>query len=102
MAATLSSAGGGGRRMAMAAVFALAFLLVGGAFAVAAALYVGAVRDGRRHLNLFLVPVLLVGIVLAYLIAKVVYEEVLPCATVDARYCDYDSTQYRNLFGWEF
>lgn len=37
-----------------------------------------------------------------YLLAKFAYEEIYPCVAVDESYCDFGSTQYHNLFGWEF
>jgi hypothetical protein len=52
-------------------------------------------------LNLFLPPVVVFAVLLAYLATKLVCEEIIPCVSVDERYCDFGSTQYRNLFGWE-
>lgn len=46
--------------------------------------------------------VIVCGVFAAYLIAKVAYEEIYPCVAVDSTYCAYSSTQYHNLFGWEF
>ena len=86
----------------MAGVFTLLFLVVGGGLFVSVAAYVSVWRGEGRPCNRWLPLMVLFAIPMAYLVAKVVYEEVIPCATVDATYCDFDSTQYRNLFGWEF
>lgn len=86
----------------MAGVFTVVFLTV------AALLFFGVrgyLRAGRRRswlVNPYL-PVMLVALVLSvYLLAKFAYEEIYPCVAVDEFYCDFDSTQYHNLFGWEF
>ena len=60
-------------------------------------------RHHKRWRALGYVPlIVLCGVVLAYLVAKLVYEEIVPCVAVDPRHCDVDSTQHRNLFGWKF
>ena len=85
----------------MAGVFTVVFLLVAALVVIGVR---GFVRAGRRSwLRNPYLPVVLVAVVLsAYLAAKVAYEEVYPCYWVDEFYCDHDSTQHRNLFGWEF
>jgi hypothetical protein len=86
----------------MAAVFTLLFVLVLVGFAALLRSY-RATRIGNPRVGFGCLPVLaLVGLLLAYLVAKVIYEEIVPCVAVDRRYCDFASTQYRNLFGWEF
>lgn len=42
------------------------------------------------------------AVAVAVLLAKFVYEELSPCISVDRFYCDFMSTQYHNMFGWEF
>jgi len=85
----------------MAGVFTVVFLLVAALVVIGVRGYVRAGR--RRWLRNPYLPVVLVAVVLsAYLAVKVAYEEIYPCYLVDEVYCDYDSTQYRNLFGWEF
>ena len=86
----------------MAAVFTLLFVLVVVAFLASLWLYHALRVDHPRAAIGCLPVVALVGLLLAYLVAKVIYEEIIPCVAVDARYCDFASTQYRNLFGWEF
>jgi hypothetical protein len=86
----------------MAAVFTMVFLAVGAGLSMALVGYASHRRRGGKLLNRYLPLVGLYGIAMAYLVAKVVYEELIPCIFVDAKYCDFDSTQYRNLFGWEF
>ncbi len=86
----------------MAAVFTLAWLvvLVGFGLSVWAAVY-SKREDGRVAWPA--VPLVLIfTLLLAYLAVKLMYEEILPCLTVDERYCEFSSTQYWNLFGWEF
>ena len=86
----------------MAAVFALAWLVLLGACGAALGLLLARRCAGAR-VPLSCLPVLVLsGLLLAYLIAEVAYEEIYPCVAVDDRYCDFASTQYRNLFGWEF
>lgn len=86
----------------MAAVFALLFLAAATGFFVSAGLYLSRGRYDRGAANKLLPAVGLSGLVLAYLVVKVIYEEVIPCVFIDSRYCDFNSTQYWNLFGWEF
>ena len=86
----------------MAAFFTLLFLLVAAGFIVSLCAY-RALRVDRPRAAAGCLPVVaLFGLLLAYLVAKVIYEEIVPCVAVDRRYCDFASTQYRNLFGWEF
>ncbi len=86
----------------MAGVFTFVYVVVGTWLVLAAR---GYVRFGRRRSwlrNPFL-PVMLAAILLsAYLVTKFAYEEIYPCVAVDDFYCDFGSTQYHNLFGWEF
>jgi len=86
----------------MAAVFTFFFLIVGALLFVGTRSYV---RFGRRRswtLNPYLPLVLLAVVLSAYLLVKLAYEEVYPCVAVDDIYSAFDSTQYHNLFGWEF
>ena len=86
----------------MAAVFTFAWVVTLTALFVAASGVWGA-RGRSRWRAIAYLPVLILALVaLAYLVAKFVYEEIVPCATVDSFYCDFDATQHRNLFGWEF
>lgn len=86
----------------MAAAFTLAWLFVLGGGAISVLLYQGERSDSRRIVNRYLPLVVIFAVLLTYLVAKLFYEELIPCWTVDEYYCDYGSTQYRNLFGWEF
>ena len=86
----------------MAAVFTMVLLAVVAGLCLALVGCAGHRRRGGKLVNRYLPLVVLFGIAMAYLVAKVVYEELIPCLFVDAKYCDFDSTQYRNLFGWEF
>ncbi|MDQ3780623.1 MAG: hypothetical protein M3354_08775 [Chloroflexota bacterium] len=86
----------------MAAVFALLFLVAATGFFVSVGLYLLRRSHGKGAANGLLPVVGLLGLVLAYLVAKVIYEEVIPCVFMNSRYCDFSSTQYWNLFGWEF
>jgi hypothetical protein len=86
----------------MAAVFTLLFVLVVVGFVASLWLY-RVLRVSNPRAAAGCLPVLaVVGLALAYLVAKVIYEEIIPCVAVDRRYCDFASTQYRNLFDWEF
>jgi len=86
----------------MAGVFTLVFLIVPAGLVVGVRGYLGFGRRRSWLRNPYL-PLLLVVLVLsAYVLVKVAYEEVYPCVAVDEFYCDFDSTQYHNLFGWEF
>lgn len=61
------------------------------------------IREERGWLRVGAVlPLVVVLTLSAYLVAKVVYEELYPCWYVDESYCDFTSTQYHDLFGWEF
>lgn len=86
----------------MAGVFTLVFLIVGVGLVLGVR---GYLRYGRRRgwlVNPYL-PVILVAFTLSvYLLTKFAYEEIYPCVAVDESYCDFGSTQYHNLFGWEF
>ena len=95
--AVVFEAGGG-----MAALFLVVFLGFGGGFCTTVCRWRGWSGRGGRILNPYLPLVFILGIACAYLIAKVAYEEFYPCAVVDRQYCDFTSTQYHNLFGWEF
>ncbi len=91
----------------MAAIFTLAFCGTVFALVIAVGVVVAGWR-GRpappsRALVLGGLPVVAVlGVLLAYLLAKVAYEELYPCLAIDRFYCDFAATQYHNLFGWEF
>lgn len=87
----------------MAAAFTFLAVLGAVAFIVSARLTVSAVRGSRgwSMLPAFL-PLVLTTVLSGYLVAKVVYGELYPCWYVDESYCDFDSTQYHDLFGWEF
>ena len=86
----------------MAAVFTLLFIIGAAGFGYAAKRYLSSRGHRRRLVNRYLPLVILFGLVMDYLVAKLIYEELIPCTFVDDRYCDFDSTQYWNLFGWEF
>ncbi len=86
----------------MAAVFTLAWLIVLAGFGLSVWAVIRTKLDDSRIAWPAVPLVLVFTLLLAYLVAKLIYEEILPCTTVDARYCAFSSTQYRNLFGWEF
>jgi hypothetical protein len=46
--------------------------------------------------------ILPIGLLSAYPVVKLVYEEFVLCFFVDPRYRGFAPTQYQNLFGWEF
>lgn len=86
----------------MAAVFTMIWLVV---LAGLVASVVGVVRsrtDKNAYARWLVSVVAVFTILLIYLVVKFVYEEIIPCMSIDDRYCDFGSTQYRNLFGWEF
>jgi len=82
----------------MAAVFACVRVLVVGALALLGAAY----RRGRADRALLAVAAAPPALVLASLVAKLVYEERYPCFVVHPRCCDFASTQHHNLFGRAF
>jgi hypothetical protein len=86
----------------MAGVFALATFVVVGALVASSVGWLGTRRRGGRRLNRYLPLVGAFSLLFVYLVAKIAYEEIYPCVFIDAKYCDFASTQYRNLFGWEF
>jgi len=59
-------------------------------------------HSARWVLNPYLPALLVVSVLLAFRVAKIAYEETYPCVVDDSMYCDFDSTQYHYLFGWEF
>ena len=76
-----------------------------GVLAVAALIVLAsAFRRGRLPRGLLAAAVVPFALLLlvVYLAAKLVYEEIVPCVAIDPTYCNFFSTQYRNLFGWEF
>lgn len=85
----------------MAAAFSLLFFVVVVALSVALMPVVAARRDGDRVGWQLLAPTVM-GVLFVYLVVKVVYEEVIPCVFIDETYCQFSSTQYWDLFGWEF
>jgi hypothetical protein len=86
----------------VAAAFALLWLVAFSVLGVLLAIVWGRVRDGDRVTLPLLLPTLIVGVLATYLAVKVVYEEIIPCQFIDQQYCAYGSTQYWDLFGWEF
>lgn len=86
----------------MAGVFTFVVVVVGVCFYYGLRRYIRRGRNGRWLLNPYLPLAVVTGIIATYLVAKVAYEEVYPCVAVDSKYCSFSSTQYRNLFGWEF
>ena len=85
----------------MAAVFTVLFIVGAAGFGYGMKGYLSSRGHRSRLGNRYLPVVILFGVLIAYLVAKLIYEEVIPCTFVDDRYCDFDSTQYWNLFGWE-
>ncbi len=85
----------------MAAVFSVAWLIVLAGLGLSVWAVIHSKRDDGRVAWPAVPLVLVFTLLLAYLVAKLIYEEILPCATVDPQYCAFGSTQYRNLFGWE-
>jgi purine-cytosine permease-like protein len=86
----------------VALVFTIIWLIVLVGFAISLLRFFGSKAfDGRYSWKVS--PFALVfAVLLIYLVTKLIYEEILPCVTVDSKYCDFTSIQYRNLFGWEF
>ncbi|CAA9584327.1 MAG: hypothetical protein AVDCRST_MAG59-5262 [uncultured Thermomicrobiales bacterium] len=82
----------------MGGVFVCVGLLAFAALVVLASAF----RRGRLPRVALAVVIVPFALLLAYLVAKLLYEEIIPCVAVDPKYCDFFSTQYRNLFGWEF
>jgi len=86
----------------VALVFTVVWLIVLSGFAISSFLLYQ-YKANHRKMSWKLSPIALVfTILLVYLVAKLMYEEILPCATIDSKYCNFTSTQYRNLFDWEF
>jgi hypothetical protein len=81
----------------VALVFTVMWLIVLIGLANSAlALYQAKVETGK--LSWKIAPIVIVfSILLVYLLTKLIYEEILPCATVDSKYCNFTSTQYRSL-----
>jgi|GEM_PF-3383266 len=83
-----------------------ALLMLGAAILAAFAGSLTLARNARggtwRQVVPALLPLVLTALLLGYLVTKVVYEELYPCWFVDELYCDFSSTQYHDLFGWEF
>ena len=82
---------------------------MGGVFVCVGVLAVGvlvgrasAFRRGRLPRGLLAAATAPFVLVLVYLAAQLVYEEIVPCVAIDPTYCNFFSTQYWNLFGWEF
>ena len=86
----------------MAAVFALLFVVTVGGFLASLRLHCDRRADDPKAGIGCLPVVALFSVLPIYLVAKVIYEEIVPCVFVDSRSCGFASTQYRNLFGWEF
>ena len=86
----------------MAGVFTFIVAVIGVGLVVGLRGYIRWGRSRRWLLNPYLPLVIVVGVFASYLVAKIAYEEVYPCVAVDSTYCDFSSTQYHNLFGWEF
>jgi hypothetical protein len=86
----------------LAAAFTFVVIVVGFILFFGLKAYIRHGRNGRWLVNPHLPIVVITGVIAVYLLAKVTYEEIYPCVAVDSKYCDFSSTQYRNLFGWEF
>jgi hypothetical protein len=86
----------------MAAFFFLVYLAFGVVFLTTLLLWRGWRGQGGRTLNPYLPLAIVLTIAGFYLLAKLMYEEIYPCAVVDRQYCDFTSTQYHNLFDWDF
>ena len=86
----------------VAAAFAPLWLVVFSVLGALLATVVGRKRDGDRVSLPLLAPTIFVGVVATYLVVKLIYEEIIPCQFIDPQYCNFGSTQYWDLFGWEF
>jgi Na+-driven multidrug efflux pump len=86
----------------MAAAFAVVWLVVSAGFACSVAAFVVARKDQRQPALVWLLAIAIFSVPLVYLVVKLLFEEIYPCVFVDQIYCDFSSTRYHNLFGWEF
>jgi hypothetical protein len=86
----------------MAGVFTFAFLVVVGGFVGSIGVFRNRDERGGRLTWGCLPFTVVFWVFLEYLLTKFVYEELYPCVAVDSKYCDFASTQYHDLFGWEF
>ena len=86
----------------MAAAFALLFVVAVGGFLASLGLNPARRIDDPIAAIGCLPVVALFGVLLNYLVAKVIDEEMVPCVFVNSRSGDFASTRYRNLFGWDF
>jgi hypothetical protein len=86
----------------VAGVFTFAFVVVGVGLFGSIWVFRNRAEWGGRWTYGCLPFVVVFGVLLAYLVTKFVDEELYPCVSVDSKYCDFDLTQYHNLFGWVF
>jgi hypothetical protein len=86
----------------VAGVFTFAFVVVGVGLFGSIRVFRNRAEWGGRWTYGCLPFAVVFGVLMAYLVTKFVYEELYPYVAVDSKCCDFDSTQYHNLFGWEF
>jgi hypothetical protein len=82
-------------------VFTVGFLVVGVGLFGSIWVFRNRARRGKRLTYGCLPFTVVFGVLTAFLLTKLVYEEPNPCVAVDATSCEFDSTRYRHPFKWK-